>query len=215
MSTMLLIVFAVGLEGCDKNRHMVIAATATNIGVEISQNPATQQPQAKLGYQRTELAIVPSNRSTENSATAANSMGNGALDVADVIMELRYGGIFDVGATSGIYQRLAVGKEAVAQPGAHLMFAKDADGKVSDPAVDALKSIASIKPISATTRTQLGCLAAQRKSDAAKKNLIDTAVRKVTGDRLPTLDKFADSKPTDDQMKPLMDELKSQGFTDC
>ena len=49
--------------GCTNNRHAVIAVTGTNIGVEISQNPANQSPQAKLGYQRSEVAIVPSNRS--------------------------------------------------------------------------------------------------------------------------------------------------------
>lgn len=118
------------LQGCQNTRHTVVAATGTSIGVEVSQNPANQSPQAKLGYHRAELAIVPSNRSTGDSATG--SMGAGARDVADVLMELRYGGIFDLGATSGIYQRLAVGSIAVTQPGAAFMFAKGAGGEL-DP----------------------------------------------------------------------------------
>ena len=106
----------------------MLASTGTVIGVEVSENPATQFPQAKLGYNRAELAFVPSNRSSEKNASG--SFGKGATDVADVLMELRYGGIFDLGASSGIYQRLAVGSIAVQQPGASVMFAKNADGAI-------------------------------------------------------------------------------------
>lgn len=128
-------------EGCNRYNHQVIAATGTSIGVEVSQNPATQVPQAKLGYQREELAIVPTNRSAEKTTTigtAGNSMGEGAKDHGEVIMELRYGGIFDMGKSSGIYQRLAVGKVAVSQPGAAFMFAKDDEGALSSHTADAL-----------------------------------------------------------------------------
>lgn len=127
-----------GQGGCNSYNHSVIAATGTSIGVEVSQNPATQVPQAKLGYQRAELAIVPTNRSAEKTTTTANSMGEGAKDHGEVIMELRYGGIFDTGKSSGIYQRLAVGKTAVSQPGAAFMFAKDADGALSTSTADAV-----------------------------------------------------------------------------
>jgi hypothetical protein len=100
--------------------------------VEISQNPANQSPQAKLGYQRGEVAIVPSNRSGNVEPTSGTStIGGGASDVADVLMELRYANIFSFN-NAGIYQRLAVGKTAVSQPGAALMFAKDQKGNL-DP----------------------------------------------------------------------------------
>lgn len=128
-------------EGCNRYNHQVIAATGTSIGVEVSQNPATQVPQAKLGYQRAELAIVPTNRSAEQTTTTANSMGEGAKDHGEAIMELRYGGIFDTGKSSGIYQRLAVGKIAVSQPGAAFMFAKDDEGALSPHTADALVRI--------------------------------------------------------------------------
>jgi hypothetical protein len=127
--------------GCANNRHMVLASTGTNIGVEISQNPASQVPQAKLGYQRAELAIVPSNRSTKEDSEA----GGGANEVADVLMEMRYRGIFSWGANSGIYQRLAVGKTAVSQPGAALLFAKADDGSIAPGVAAAIQDLAGQK----------------------------------------------------------------------
>ncbi|MGD9728554.1 MAG: hypothetical protein AB7G68_20775 [Nitrospiraceae bacterium] len=133
-----------GLQGCHSYTHSVIASTGTSIGVEISQNPATQVPQAKLGYQRVELAVVPTNRSAEKTTTAANSMGNGAKDHGEVIMELRYGGIFDTGKSSGIYQRLAVGAIAVTQPGAALMFARNAEGDIDQSVAAAITKIPAV-----------------------------------------------------------------------
>ncbi len=127
---------------CGTGRYAVLASTATNIGVEISQSPANQAPQAKLGYQRTELAIVPTNRPDVGRADPASPPTlKGAEQVADVVMELRYGGIFDWGPSSGIYQRLAVGSTAVRQPGASLMFLRDADGRVNEEAARALQAV--------------------------------------------------------------------------
>ena len=133
------------MAACSNNKeYYVIAATGTVIGVEVSQNPATQTPQAKLGYNRGELAIVPSNRpaclsnGNQTAATCAQLGGGGAKDVPDVLMEIRYGGIFDLGASSGIYQRLAVGETAVRQPGATLLFARNADGAVDTAAAAAI-----------------------------------------------------------------------------
>jgi hypothetical protein len=123
--------------GC-ASRHMIVAATGTNIGVEVSQNPANQSPQAKLGYQRTEFAIVPTNRSANEETKG------GAQEHGDVIMELRYGGIFDTGKSSGIYQRLAVGPKGVEQPGAALMFSRDAEGNVSPDAAKALQALKTV-----------------------------------------------------------------------
>jgi hypothetical protein len=134
----------ISLGACSSDdEYYVIAATGTVIGVEVSQNPATQAPQAKLGYNRGELAVVPSNRPpcvTDDSATVqCGSLGQGAKDVPDVLMELRYGGIFDTGPSSGIYQRLAVGETAVAQAGAALMFARNAEGTLDPGTAAALR----------------------------------------------------------------------------
>ena len=115
-------------QGC-AGRSMVVAATGTVLGLDISENPQTQLYHVKFGYNRGELAIVPSNRSGDKDATGSNSLNNGAADTADVMMELRYGG-FGIKTSGGIYQRLAVGKNAVVQPGAAFMMAKDANGEL-------------------------------------------------------------------------------------
>lgn len=203
------------LQGCENNRHMVLASTGTNIGVEISQNPATQSPQAKLGYQRVELAIVPTNRSSQDTATADNSLRDGAKDIPDVLMELRYGGIFDMGATSGIYQRLAVGREAVKQPGANLMFLKNAEGEVSEEADHALKALHGIESVNEETVKTLSCLSMLRNDDI-QKSKIDAAIKKVTTDNKHangmTWDEFVDSHPSSVKMQAIMKELSGQGI---
>jgi hypothetical protein len=108
--------------GCTALHDTVISSTATTLGVEVSQNPATQLYQAKLGYCRAELAFVPTDR-----GQATNQIG-GAAVTGNVIMELSLRNIF---AGGGVYQRLAIGSEAVAQPGAIFMFAKDQNGQIS------------------------------------------------------------------------------------
>jgi hypothetical protein len=187
---------------------MVLAVTGTNIGVDISQNPATQSPQAKLGYQRTELAIVPTNRSTQADPFSTNAgkdsaSHGGAKDVANVIMELRYGGIFDTGPSSGIYQRLAVGTEAVRQPGASLMFAKDVDGKISNDTANALKALESVPKT--LTLDALDCLS-QNRRDNTKRAAIDAAVKKTQNNM--TWEEFVLSNPSETSMNTLLDELK-------
>ena len=123
--------------------HYVIASTGTVIGVEVAQNPANQTPQAKLGYDRAELALVPTSRppcaiKSDDSSVICGEIKGAVKDVPDVLMELRYGGIFDLGASSGIYQRLAVGQTAVSRPGAAFLFAKDSDGNLNPQAAQAL-----------------------------------------------------------------------------
>lgn len=198
--------------GC-AGRQAVIAVTGTVIGVEISQNPANQSPQAKLGYNRGEIALVPTNRSGEVEPGAHL---NGAKDVADVLMEIRYGGIFDTGPSSGIYQRLAVGSNAVVQPGASIMFAKDATGNVSDKTAEVLKSLQSIPaPEASSSREQLALANALRaaKDDDATRSKFDAAA-KATG-------VFADfngfltnrpRQPTVSEAQSVRKNLESQGI---
>ena len=139
--------------GCGNNRHAVIAVTGTNIGLDISQNPANQTPQAKLGYQRSEVAIVPSNRSGGVDPAGTNTYGTGtvggASDVADVVMELKFSnifsGIFNPGS-GGIYQRLAVGETAVEQPGAAFMFARDQKGGIGSSTASEIAKSFKFKP---------------------------------------------------------------------
>jgi hypothetical protein len=136
------VILAVLTSGCQHSPDSVVAVTGTVIGLEIAQNPSSQVLQTKLGYDRSEVAIVPTNKcsrttgnesSTGGTATAdCNTTGGGAADTADVIMELRYSGIRSSGSDSAIYQRLAVGKNAVGSSSSILMFAKPPSG-TSDP----------------------------------------------------------------------------------
>jgi hypothetical protein len=91
--------------------------------------------QAKLGYNRGEVAIVPTNRSANEEP---GSQGGGAKDSTDVLMELKYNGIFS--QNGGIYQRLAVGKTAVKQPGAAFMFAKNNAGEIEPETAAAIST---------------------------------------------------------------------------
>lgn len=154
-------IFLWTLLGCATNRHAVIATTQTIIGVELGKDATTQAPTGKVGYNRSEFAYVPTNRNSIESAK--DSHGGGATDIPDVLMELRYDGILS--ANSGIYQRLAVGPNAVKQAGAALMFAKDQDGalttetvrevnktietlaRIKEPSTESVKSFAPIARI--------------------------------------------------------------------
>lgn len=133
--------------GCTTGKHYVVAATGTVIGLEIAQSETTQMYNAKLGYDRAEVAIVPSNRASGQKGDT--NYAGGASDTTDVVMELNYANIFSL-SQSGIYQRLAVGKNAVSQPGAMFMFAKGKDGtldpKVAESVAKAVGTIPLVQP---------------------------------------------------------------------
>jgi osmotically-inducible protein OsmY len=130
--------------GCTAKSGYIIAATGTTIGVELSQDTMTQNPNAVLGYKRAELAYVPTNAATaKGSTTTTKTPSNdtkeivtqtdgtpayrgGAKDSANVLMELNYTGF----SKSGVYQRLAVGDLAVVQDGATMLFAKNNEGEI-------------------------------------------------------------------------------------
>lgn len=133
------------LPACSTQGYSVIAATSTTIGVSLGQQPANGSLEATLGYKRAELAFVPTNR---NSGDTAGTTLDGARDSANVIMELKYSGPFSTSAESGIYQRLAVGDLAVQQGGANILFAKGPDGKVDATTAAALASIQSLPVVS-------------------------------------------------------------------
>lgn len=128
------------LTNCTSEGHYLITSTGTVIGVEVANNATSGTPTASLGYKRAELAIVPTNRricivkDSDQSIECEDESGinEGAKDTGEVLLELRYGGIFDLGASSGIYQRLAVGTEAVKQPGAAFMFARSGNSEISN-----------------------------------------------------------------------------------
>ncbi len=134
---------------CSTAPSSVMVTSSTIIGVDISQDPATQAPSATLGYKRAEFAYVPTNKGTSGKTTTTTSSGgdtavvtsdgqahtgSGAKDSANALMELRYSGIFSTGSDSGIYQRVAVGDIAGQQTGASVLLAKNASGKVDENA---------------------------------------------------------------------------------
>lgn len=119
--TYILAVAVLGLTGCASPNSVVTTAQSV-LGISVSENPATQLYEARAGLVLSQIAFVPCNT-------------NGGF-VPDVIQEFRINNIFTGGL---VYQRLAVGKSAVEQPGASLMFSKDASGNVSANAVQQLQ----------------------------------------------------------------------------
>jgi len=85
-----------------------------------------------------------------------------------------------LGASSGIYQRLAVGTEAVKQPGASVMFAKDADGELKPDASAAVAQILSAEELakqqlSATAKITDSILKADKADETALKSFFKCA----------------------------------------
>lgn len=146
------------LSGC-ANTHSVITTTQTGLGISVSENPSTGIYEARLGYFRNEFAFVPGN--TNDPAT-----------VPDVLMEIRLENIFKGGL---VYQRLAVGKNAVMQPGATLLFAKNGDGSVDPKLAAAILQIPS--PDAQVTAGKLPL--AQAYQQAADKAPWDAAAKAV------------------------------------
>jgi hypothetical protein len=185
---------------CSHTRQALITSTATNIGVEIAQNPTTETPHAKLGYQRVEVAIVPTNRSAMEEP---GNVGKGAADHGEVLMELRYSGIFDWGPSNGIYQRLAVGEKAVQQAGAALMFARDNGGNLDAEAgtvIRALGEIPASDPEIVARKNEIGTLYRNAQT-RAEKDRIEAAVKDVG---FASFDDFVDDKP----MPPTKEQIE-------
>ena len=165
------------LAGCAINNHSIISATGTSIGVEITQNPATQMPNAKLGYVRSELAYVP----------ITNNF------VPDVLHELSYSSIFSL-KNSAIYQRMAVGSVAVSQPGATALFSKSADGSLDPAVAAAIQSVPEVDVNWDKAKAPLArsYIAAENKSvyDEAAKAAGYPAFSDFLLDKAPTVEAF-------------------------
>jgi hypothetical protein len=117
--------------------HSVIVNTGTVLGLAVAENPSSGLYEARLGYARTEFAYVPSNRSVQT-----NGAVTGAPEVANVLMEIRMENLFKGGL---VYQRLAVGDEAVRQPGAVLLFAKNVSGNLDAQVLAALQGVPTVE----------------------------------------------------------------------
>lgn len=173
------------LAGCASKDYYLVTSTGTVLGLELSQNQGTQTPQAKLGYNRAELALVPTNRSVcgtgddgSERCTEVKGSHNGAADTAEVMMELRYGGFSFTGG-GGIYQRLAIGREAVTQPGAAFMFARKADGSLDEEtALSVSSALKTITPADVEASAEIAPIRhAYNRLDDAGRDKINAAIR--------------------------------------
>ena len=139
------------LAGCESLDGYLLATSSTVIGLKIEQAPTTQTPTADLGYVRTELAVVPTDRGQcvkkgKTAVECPEGAYGSATSAPNVLMELRYSSILS--AQSTIYQRLAIGDIAVAQPGAAILMAKDKKGDVDKDASKAIESAYAKKALS-------------------------------------------------------------------
>ena len=164
-----LVILALGalVTGCATS-HSVIVSTGTVLGVAVAENPSTGMYEARFGYARTEFAHVPSNRARHTNEV---SIGQGAKDTANVLMEVRMENLFKGGL---VYQRLAVGDSAVTQPGATLLFSKSPNGTTDTAALAAVQSIKS--PEATAVASALPLANAYRMSD--NKDAFDAIARK-------------------------------------
>jgi len=154
------------LSGCANTQNSVVAATGTVIGVELGTQQGTGTPTGVLGYRRAEFAHVPTNRGSGNN-------GGGVKDVANVVMELHYDGALS--NNGSIYQRLAVGTEAVQAGSAAVLFAKKSDGTMDSGAAAAIGATAAVTISSADKVTN--CLSKDGKLDVvAMKKVTDRAI---------------------------------------
>lgn len=198
------------LDGCSTQGYSVIASTATVIGVNLSQQPTNGVLDATLGYKRAELAFVPTNRSGGESAQ--ESTGGGAGDATDVIMELRYDGIFATSDKGGIYQRLAVGKNAVSQKGAAIMFAKNQDGTTNAEALRIIQGMPVTNPTVEQEKAGISRAYEALKGDQAKEKLFLDAVREVNP-AYQTVGQFlSDAATTLEQVQKVKQKLKDSGI---
>lgn len=195
----LFLIALLAVAGCSSNhKHAVIAHTATILGIQLAENPSYE---VKLGFVRSEFAIVPSNRSSKDGDPTT---GGGASDTADMLMELRYGALLSRDAT--LYQRLAVGSVAVSQPGAAFMFAKSRDGTLDATAADAVAKSFRGAPVSDAASATGKAPLARRFQEAADKSAFEAAAKKQGYASFAEFLIEPSTKP--EVLKAITDELK-------
>lgn len=201
------------LTGCAADKDHVLAATTTVIGVQIHQKDTDKTPELKVGYARTELAFVPTDKRSDT-----DSAGGSATNSAEVLMEINAQGSVGLGTAyqGGIYQRLAVGPIAVSQPGAALMMAKDASGNINSNtatavanATKAIHTIQESRPALTATRRQYTDAYNNASEDVKKK--FDAAAREADS-RYSDFNDFISNAPDEDLPK-FADSLNRQGVT--
>jgi hypothetical protein len=159
-------ILVIVLSACGNEVGGIVASTGTVIGIEGSQSPAADSPQATIGYKRAEYTFVPAKQIGE--VTEAETCGKNAngetvcikndypiYATPNVLTEV----YFDTILWSTLYQRMAVGETAVQQGGASIIFAKNSDGTLDTSAA------AAIAATKTPTATSYGCEESCRKID--------------------------------------------------
>ena len=206
LSRMVVIGFA--LSGCT-SQHAVVAATGTTVGLSVTQDPSNQGVQATFGYRRGEFAYVPTNRDDDNKA---GGTGGGARDSTDVLMEFGYktGTVAETNVAPEIFQRLAVGENAVKANGAVFMFARAPDGKVDQNTLQAIQSLPTVDIKNEVDKNRMTQQYFSARSDAAKKAQFDQAAKAVGYDDYG--DFSADAKVDQKKIAAVRAILESLGY---
>lgn len=125
----------------------------------------------------------------------------------DVLLEANYGRLFSRDAS--IRQRLAVGRNAVNQPGAFMLFATGSDGKVDPNAALIAQHIQSIPAPSATATAALWPLA--KAYEASDKKVEFDTVAMLRGYQ-NFVDFLSRVDLTAEQVKIIADDLKAKSL---
>ena len=106
--------------GCAGLKDHTLVTTGTVLGVQLAENQVTGMYEAKLGYSRVEVAFVPTNN-------------------INVLMEFKTSGLFSFSSSGGIYQRLAIGNNAVVNSAP--LFLKDRNGLINTNVAAVVQSL--------------------------------------------------------------------------
>jgi hypothetical protein len=188
----LCLVLMIAMSGCWSGTS-IITHTGTVLGVELDYKAESSLPFGRVGYVRDELAIVPTNKTREGEDGTA-TIGGGAKDCPNVLIEFSMANIFNIFTTHLIYQRIAIGDIAVTQPGAVAMLVKDADGNI-DPEV--LRIALAIAKIKSTPQATLKAKEALTDIYLYRDDLSSKILELLKGKGIDSWDEFIDDKTLD------------------
>jgi hypothetical protein len=194
------------LVGCSTPQSCILVENTTGIGLVVKENPKTQMYEFWMSYINSVFGLVPTNRGWNKDVPA---YGDGAKDTGNVIFETNFSNWFCFWNSQGIYQRVAIGDDAVKQPGAVAMFARNSSGNISNETIQALTNLSSYS----NNRTLLDVknqLADLCKSDVNNKTLAVNELKKSN----MTWDQFMDNSTISvSYVNTIINLIKSQNMT--
>lgn len=129
------------LLGCS-SQTCVMSQQARGIGIRASYSAQTQLPEFWFGYIGQSLVLVPTNREADTTSEGyrggAGDKG-GAKDTTDVLTDFSIRNFFAFWEGQGIYERVAVGKNAV--EAAKYMMLRDGNGQIDANTIDAVNKL--------------------------------------------------------------------------